>query len=65
MTPEKLKAWRTANGYTQEALAKALKVHRVTVAKWEAGMTEMPHFLDLALDGLSLKKKKKYLTVIM
>ncbi len=65
MTPEKLKAWRKANGYTQEALAKALKVHRVTVARWEAGMTEMPRLLDLALDGISLKKKKKYQTVVM
>ena len=65
MTPKKLKAWRKANGYTQETLAKALKVHRVTVAKWETGRTEMPRFLDLALDDISLKKKKKYQTVIM
>ncbi len=65
MTPKKLKAWRKANRYTQETLAKALKVHRVTVAKWETGRTEMPRFLDLALDNISLKKKKKYQTVIM
>jgi len=57
MKPAKLKVWRAANGYTQVALAKALKVHRVTVAKWEAGMTEIPHFLELALDSLAKKKK--------
>ncbi len=65
MTPKELKAWRKVNGYTQETLAKALKVHRVTVAKWEAGKTKMPLFLDLALDGISLKEKKKYQTVIV
>ncbi len=57
MKPEALKTWRTKNGYTQETLAQALKVHRVTVAKWEAGMTEIPGFLELALK--CLKKKQK------
>ncbi len=61
MTPGELKAWRKANGYTQEALAKALKISRETVSKWEAGTTEMQYFLDLALE--SLEKKKQYLTV--
>jgi transcriptional regulator with XRE-family HTH domain len=58
MKGKELKAWRIRSKMTQQALADALGVHRVTVAKWEAGMNEIPHYLHLALKGLEKKKKK-------
>lgn len=58
MKAKELQQWRVKNKRTQQSLADALGVHRVTVAKWEAGMTEIPHFLALALKGLEKKKKK-------
>jgi transcriptional regulator with XRE-family HTH domain len=52
VTPEDLKHWRELNGYTQMKLAAALRVSRVTVARWETGTREIPSFLGLALAGL-------------
>ena len=52
MSPGELKKWRTERDLTQGELAMALSVHRVTVAKWEAGMIAIPKILDLALKGL-------------
>ncbi len=52
MKAKELQQWRAKNKMTQQALADALGVHLVTVAKWEAGMTEIPNFLVLALKGL-------------
>ena len=58
MKPNELQQWRIDRGMTQQALADALGVHRVTVAKWEAGMTGIPAFLPLALEGLKKQRKK-------
>jgi transcriptional regulator with XRE-family HTH domain len=52
MTPQDLKYWRELNGYSQVKLAAALRVSRVTVARWETGVREIPSFLGLALAGL-------------
>jgi transcriptional regulator with XRE-family HTH domain len=52
MTPEDLKYWRELNRYSQMKLAAALRVSRVTVARWETGAREIPSFLGLALAGL-------------
>jgi len=52
MTPEDLKQWREATGYSQMKLAAALRVSRVTVTRWETGAREIPSFLGLALAGL-------------
>ena len=67
MTPEDLKEWRETHGYTQMKLAAALRVSRVTVARWETGAREIPSFLGLALAGLEVmdvekesRKTKKY-----
>lgn len=49
MSPEELKEWRERKQLTQETLAEILGVHRVTVAKWEAGTRGIPPFLHLAL----------------
>ena len=57
MTGKKLKTWRKDNGYTQESLGKALQVHKITVAKWEAGTNPIPHYIELALEALAAKKK--------
>ena len=58
MKAKELQQWRVKNKMTQQALADALGVHRVTVAKWEAGMTEIPNFLPLALEGLKKHRRK-------
>jgi len=55
MTPEQLKQWRKANGYTQTRLARALDVYQVTIARWETGVREIPSFLHLALRCLELE----------
>lgn len=46
-------------GYSQKDLAKALGVHAVTVARWEANMREIPAFLPLALETIERKQKTR------
>ncbi len=58
MTPEELKQWREARGYSQNKLAEALSVHIMTVSRWERGAREIPPFLRLALGYLELKGGK-------
>jgi len=57
MTPEDLKKWREANGYSQSGLAEALSVHIMTVSRWERGVREIPPFLHLALKCLEMQAK--------
>ena len=52
MNGQELKAWRLNWQLTQGALAGLLGVHRVTIAKWEAGDRGIPPFLHLALKAL-------------
>ncbi|MBN1365180.1 MAG: helix-turn-helix transcriptional regulator [Syntrophaceae bacterium] len=58
MTPEELKQWREANGYSQKGLARALSCHVMTISRWERGAREIPSFLKLALGYLELKGDK-------
>ncbi len=58
MTGQELQKWRIDNKMTQQALADVLGVHRVTVAKWEAGMEPIPKYMALALAGLKKQRKK-------
>jgi transcriptional regulator with XRE-family HTH domain len=62
MKPNKLRAWRKKNGYSQGKLAKVLGVIPLTISRWERGVREIPSFLHLALrclelEGGELKKK--------
>ena len=62
MTPDDLKVWRKEHGYTQDSLARALGVIKLTVSRWETGHRQIPSFLHLALDALECKggeKKRK------
>lgn len=52
MSPDELSTWRNDRNYTQAELAKALGIHRVTVAKWEAGMIVIPKIIAFALKGI-------------
>ena len=47
-----LKAWRKKWKITQEELAEALGVYRVSVNRWERGVRSIPSFLPLALEAL-------------
>lgn len=39
----------------QQEMAQRLGVHRITVSKWERGRLAEPHWLRLALIGLSVE----------
>lgn len=57
MTPTEYKAQRQARG-TQRAVAKALGVHHVTVARREAGALPVSQEASLALLALPKKETK-------
>jgi DNA-binding XRE family transcriptional regulator len=59
MTPEDLKSWRKAHGYSQAALARALGVIPLTVTRWEMGVRKIPPFLAITLYGLECKGGEK------
>jgi transcriptional regulator with XRE-family HTH domain len=58
MTAKQLRGWRALMGWTQLELARRLGLSkpgtsgRVRVARWEAGVREIPELLPLALKGL-------------
>jgi len=49
MTGTELRRWRTDRWLSQTKLAELLRIHRSTVARWEAGEFDIPPYLDLAL----------------
>lgn len=59
MDREELKRRREALGMTQEQLAAELKVHTMTVSRWERGDRSIPSHLPLALDSIERQHKKK------
>jgi DNA-binding transcriptional regulator YiaG len=63
MTGDELKQIRASLGMTQEVFADLVRVTRVTVARWEAGLANIPPFVEWALNLLQenhrLKRKLK------
>ena len=59
MEGQELKSWRKKRWVTQGKLAEMLGVHRVTIAKWEAGDRGIPTFLPLALEALEHRLEKE------
>jgi transcriptional regulator with XRE-family HTH domain len=58
MTGQDLRTWRKQWKITQEELAGALGVYRVTVNRWERGVRSIPSFLPLALEALEHRLQK-------
>ena len=58
MTGKELQEWRHKWGLSQEALALALGVIRVSVSRWETGTRAIPSFLPLALEALEIRMVK-------
>jgi DNA-binding XRE family transcriptional regulator len=48
-----LKEARARFGFTQEQLARVLRMHRLSVIRWEGGLHKMPHILELALEQIA------------
>jgi DNA-binding transcriptional regulator YiaG len=58
MRGKELQEWRCKWGLSQEALASALGVIRVSVSRWETGTRAIPSFLPLALEALENRMRK-------
>jgi DNA-binding XRE family transcriptional regulator len=58
MNAEELKNWRQQWRVTQGTLGGLLGVHRVTIAKWEAGDRGISPLLPLALEALENRLKE-------
>jgi DNA-binding XRE family transcriptional regulator len=58
MTAQELKEWRRKWGLSQDELAKALGVFRVSVSRWETETRAIPSFLPLALEALENRMQK-------
>lgn len=52
MTPDELKAWRTAHNLSRPQLAERLGVAPATVRNWEQGFRQPPAWVDAALPRL-------------
>jgi len=57
--PQELKRIREGLGLTQEQLAEEIGVHRVTIAKWEAGDRGIPEPVARLLLRIQTEKKRK------
>ena len=55
MTPEDLKLWMAAHGYTYRSLADALGVSRSTVERWRSGEHPVRQTAVLALERLATR----------
>jgi DNA-binding transcriptional regulator YiaG len=59
VTPAEFKRIRARLGLTQAAIADAIGVHRVTVAKWEAGDRGIPEPVARLLKRIQAEHKRK------
>ena len=48
-----VKAWRRANAYDQDRLAKELGVTRQTIGNWEKKRRDIPRYVEIALQALA------------
>ena len=59
MTPESFKARRLALGLTQPQLAVKLGVkNRITLYRWETGISPVPRAVELALQTMRARKTR-------
>jgi transcriptional regulator with XRE-family HTH domain len=56
---EELKVWRKTYDLSQDELAEALGVHRLTVSKWERGVHQIPTSLPLTLESVARGRRKR------
>lgn len=54
VTTDELKQWRASAGLSQTGLARLLGVDKMTISRWERGVRDIPPFLHLALEAISL-----------
>ncbi len=60
MTPKEVQAWgRAKHKYSQSELASALGVAVMTISRWERDTCAIPSMLDLALEALAARGKRK------
>ena len=52
MTPAEFIAARTALGFSQRGVARALGVGSATITRWESGLSRIPAAIELALEAL-------------
>ena len=57
MTPESLVAWRKARGWSQQALAEAIRCSRRSVVNWESGANPIPPYVGILLAAVQKKLK--------
>ena len=64
MNGEQLSSWRTYHQLTQQQLADALGVDRVTLARWETAQRAIPSYLGLALETIQRELPKRHKKII-
>ena len=61
MDHSEFKKWRRARYRTQDEAAEAMEVDRMTVNRWELGVTSPPgRLLELACKGLDLEREAEH-----
>ncbi|HEX8687551.1 MAG TPA: helix-turn-helix domain-containing protein [Pyrinomonadaceae bacterium] len=58
MKPEELKRRREALTLTQEQLARELDVTTMSVSRWERGIYPIPHYIELALEAIEMRRRR-------
>ena len=53
MTPEELRTWGTATGFSAFTLAEILRVEPNVIQEWESGQKPIPQWLPQALDEIA------------